>query len=46
MQIRTVNEIIDAAFENVKLILKQNNRGKDKYQKRMKNRQKLKKNRG
>jgi len=44
--IRNVEQIIDAAFEIVKLKLKERNRGKDKYQKRMKNREKLKKNRG
>lgn len=45
-QLRTVNEIIDAAMVNLKLRLKEKYKGKEKYQKRMKNRQKLKENRG
>lgn len=40
--IRNVDKIIDAAFENVKLRLKEENKGRDKYKKRMKNSRKLK----
>jgi len=43
---RTVQEILDAAVKNIKLELKEKNKGRDKYIKRMKNRKKLKKNRG
>lgn len=42
-QLRTVNEIIDAAMVNLKLRFKEENRGKEKYQKRIKNRQTMKK---
>jgi len=41
-QVRSIDRIIDVAFENVKLRLKEENKGKDKYRKRMKNRKKLK----
>jgi len=40
---RTIQEIMDTAMENIKLKLKEKNKGRDKYLKRMKNRQKLKK---
>ena len=42
VQIRTVNEIIDVAVNNIKCRLKEENKGRDKYNKRMKNRKKLK----
>jgi hypothetical protein len=41
--IRTVNEIIDAAVKNAKTKLDEELKGKSKYAKRMKNREKIKK---
>lgn len=41
MVIRSVDEIIDAAFKTVTARLNAENRGKEKYQKRMKNKKRL-----
>lgn len=43
MVIRSVDEIIDAAFKTVTARLNAENRGKENYQKRMKNKHKIKK---
>ncbi|MBW6409008.1 hypothetical protein [Clostridium weizhouense] len=45
MVMRSVDEIIDAALKTVTTRLNTTNKGKEKYQKRMKNKQKTK-NRG
>ncbi len=41
--LRTVDEIIDAAFKTITARLNAENRGKERYQKRIKNKQKIKK---
>lgn len=41
MVTRSVDEIIDAAFKTVTARLNAENRGKEKYQKRMKNKKRL-----
>ncbi|WP_286674490.1 hypothetical protein [Clostridium sp. VAP41] len=41
MVIRSVDEIIDAAFKTVIARLNAENRGKERYQKRMKNKKRL-----
>lgn len=40
--VRSVVEIIDAALKNAKSKIEDEHKGKEKYQKKMKNRQKLK----
>lgn len=39
---RTIKEILDTAVKNIKLELKEKSKGRDKYIKRMRNKEKLK----
>lgn len=40
--VRSINQILDAAVDKVKLRFRKENRGRERYLKRMRNRKKLK----
>lgn len=43
--VRSINQILDAATDKVKLRFREENRGREKYLKRMRNRERIRKKR-